>query len=85
MIRVSKGLIEFNGDATEIMGEFVMVGMQLKRLLNELDDSTGREILLGEFQADLIKMYKYGSPEEFIAADERGEDINIRELFGLED
>ena len=77
--------MEFNGDAAEIMGEFVMVGMQLKRLLNELDDPTGRAIMLGEFQADLIKMYKYDSPEEFMAADERGEDINIRELFRLED
>ena len=77
--------MEFNGDAAEIVKEFVMVGMQLKRLLNELDDPAGRAILLGEFQADLIKMYKYDSLEEFMAADKRGEDINIRELFGLED
>lgn len=85
MIKVKDGTLELNGEIPVVMGEFALAGMNIKKILANLEDGEVKTIFLNEFQTDLIKMYKYNSPEEFIEADERQEDINIRELFGLED
>ena len=85
MIKVKEGTLELNGEILVVMGEFALAGMNIKKILANLEDEEVKTIFLNEFQTDLIKMYKYNSPEEFIEADERQEDINIRELFGLED
>ena len=85
MIKVKEGTLELNGEIPTVLAEFTLAGMNIKKILNNLEDGEAKTIFLNEFQIDLIKMYKYNSPEEFIEADERQEDINIRELFGLED
>lgn len=85
MIKVKEGTLELNGEIPVVIGEFALAGMNIKKILANLEDGEAKTIFLNEFQTDLIKMYKYNSPEEFIEADERQEDINIRELFGLED
>lgn len=85
MIKVKEGTLELNGEIPVVIGEFALAGMNIKKILANLEDEETKTIFLNEFQTDLIKMYKYNSPEEFIEADERQEDINIRELFGLED
>lgn len=85
MIKVDDALIEINGEADHILAEFVVMGMHIKEILNNIEDSQEKTILFNEFQSDLIKMYKYNSPSEFIEAENNNRDINIRELFGLED
>ena len=85
MIKVKEGILELNGEIPTVLAEFTLAGMHIKKILANLEDGEAKTIFLNEFQTDLIKMYKYNSPEEFIEADERQEDINIRELFGLED
>lgn len=85
MIKVKEGTLELNGEIPVVIAEFALAGMNIKKILANLEDGEVKTIFLNEFQTDLIKMYKYNSPEEFMEADERQEDINIRELFGLED
>ena len=85
MIKVKEGTLELNGEIPMVLAEFTLAGMNIKKILANLEDEEVKTIFLNEFQTDLIKMYKYNSPEEFMEADERQEDINIRELFGLED
>lgn len=85
MIKVKEGTLELNGEIPMVLAEFTLAGMNIKKILANLEDGEVKTIFLNEFQTDLIKMYKYNSPEEFMEADERQEDINIRELFGLED
>ena len=85
MIKVKDTVVEINGEADLILAEFVIMGMHLKEILTNMDDGQEKTILLNEFQSDLIKMYKYNSPAEFMEAENNNRDINIRELFGLED
>lgn len=85
MVKVNGSTIEITGEADLVLAEFVMLGMHIKKILTDIEDDNEKLILFNEFQSDLIKMYKYNSPEEFIKADANNEDINIRELFGLED
>ena len=85
MIKVKEGTLELTGEIPMVLAEFTLAGMNIKKILANLEDEEAKTIFLNEFQTDLIKMYKYNSPEEFMEADERQEDINIRELFGLED
>lgn len=85
MIKVANTIIEINGEADLILAEFVILGMHIKEILNNIDDSQEKIILFNEFQSDLIKMYKYNSSSEFMEAENSNRDINVRELFGLED
>ena len=85
MIKVEDTVVEINGEADLILAEFVIMGMHIKEILNNMEDSIEKSILFNEFQSDLIKMYKYNSPAEFMEAENNNRDINIRELFGLED
>lgn len=85
MIKVKEGTLELKGEIPVVMGEFASAGMNIKKILANLEDGEAKTIFLNKFQTDLIKMYKYNSPEEFIEAEEKCQDINIKELFGLED
>ena len=85
MIKADRHKLELNGEAHVILSEFIMIGMKLKSIISEMEDESSRQAFFNDFQNDLIRMYKYDTFEQLIQADLNNEDINIKELFGLED